>query len=71
MRHVVRTDESGARLTAKQLAQAGVKPSEQAVVEIRRYGEEDWIAEGEGRVLSTKEFVAHLRRAPGTSRPSA
>ncbi len=67
MGHVVSTDEGGARLTAEQLAQAGVKPGEQAVVEIRRYGEEEWIAEGEGRVLSTEEFVAHLRRAPGTA----
>jgi hypothetical protein len=64
MRHVVSTDETGAQLTAAQLAEAGVKPGEQAVIEIRRYGEEEWIAEGEGRVLSTEEFVEHLRRAP-------
>jgi hypothetical protein len=36
------------------------------VVEIRPYGEEGWIAEGEGRVLSTEEFIDHLRRAPGS-----
>jgi hypothetical protein len=65
MRHVVSTDETGAQLTAEQLAQAGVKPGEQAVVEIRRFGEEEWIAEGEGRVLTTEEFVEHLSRAPG------
>jgi hypothetical protein len=64
MRHVVSTDETGAQLTAEQLAEAGVKPGEHAVVEIRRYGEEEWIAEGEGHVLTTEEFVEHLRRAP-------
>lgn len=65
MRHVVSTDKTGARLTAEQLAEAGVRPGEQAIVEIHRYSEEEWIAEGEGRVLSTDEFVEHLRRAPG------
>jgi hypothetical protein len=41
-----------------------VKPGDQPVVEIRRFGEDEWIAEGEGRVLTTEEFVEQLRRAP-------
>lgn len=65
MRSVIATNADGVKLTARQLADAGVAPGERAVIEIRRYTEDDWIAEGEGRVLSTEEFVAHLRRAPG------
>ena len=65
MKQVINTDLDGARLSAEQLADAGVKPGERAVVEIRPYSEEEWIAETEGKVLSTEEFVEHLRRAPG------
>ena len=65
MKQVITTDENGAKLSPEQLADAGVKPGEQAVVEIRPYSEEEWIAEAEGKVLSTEEFVEHLRRAPG------
>jgi hypothetical protein len=65
MKQVIATNEDGARLTPEQLANAGVEPGERAVVEIRPYSEEDWIAETEGKVLSTQEFVEHLRRAPG------
>jgi hypothetical protein len=64
MKQVITTDEDGAKLSLEQLADAGVKPGEQAVVEIRPYSEEEWIAEAEGEVLSTEEFVEHLRRAP-------
>lgn len=64
MRRVIDTDLEGARLTPQQLADAGVEPGERAVIEIRRYDEEDWIAETEGRALSTEEFVDHLSRAP-------
>ena len=46
-------------------AELKIKPGERAVVEIRLYSKEDWIAETEGKVLSTEEFVEHLRRAPG------
>jgi hypothetical protein len=65
VKQVIDTDLDGARLSPAQLADAGVKPGEPAVVEIRPYSEEEWIAEGEGKVLSTEEFVEHLRRAPG------
>ena len=65
MKQVIATGKDGARLTPEQLADAGVEPGEPAVVEIRPYSEEDWIAETEGKVLSTEEFVEHLRRAPG------
>lgn len=67
MKQVITTDEDGARLSPEQLADAGVKPGEQAVVEIRPFTEEEWIAEAEGKVLSTEEFVEHLRRAPGSA----
>ena len=66
MKQVITTDEDGVRLSPEQLADAGVKPGEQAVVEIRPFTEEEWIAEAEGKVLSTEEFVEHLRRAPGS-----
>jgi hypothetical protein len=65
-KQVIATDEDGARLTAEQLADAGVAPRERAVVEIRPYTEDEWVAEADGRVLSSEEFLAHLRRAPGT-----
>lgn len=45
---------------------AGVAPGERAVVEIRPYTEDEWVAEAEGKVLSSDEFIDHLRRAPGT-----
>lgn len=66
VKQVIATDEHGARLSPEQLADAGVKPGDRAVVEIRRYSEDDWIAETKGRVLSTEEFLDHLRRAPGS-----
>jgi hypothetical protein len=65
VKQVIATDKDGAKLSPEQLADAGVQPGEQAVVEIRPYTEEDWIAETEGKVLSTEEFIEHLRRAPG------
>lgn len=64
MKQVIATSEDGARLTPEQLADAGIEPGERAVVEIRPYSEEDWIAETEGKVLSTDEFIEHLHRAP-------
>jgi hypothetical protein len=65
VKQVIPTDEDGARLSPEQLADAGVEPGERAVVEIRPYNEDEWVAEAEGNVLSTDEFVEHLRRAPG------
>jgi hypothetical protein len=36
MKHVLATDENGAQLTAEQLAEAGIAPGAQAIIEIRR-----------------------------------
>ncbi|MGA2929145.1 MAG: hypothetical protein ABSG43_24770 [Solirubrobacteraceae bacterium] len=35
------------------------------MAEIHPCTEEDWIAEAEGKVFSTEEFIEHLRRGPG------
>jgi hypothetical protein len=64
MKQVIATTKNGATLTPEQLADAGVEPGERAVIEIRPYSEDEWIAETEGKVLSTEEFIEHLRRAP-------
>ena len=64
MRQVIATTENGAQLSREQLQAAGVSPGDAAVVEVRRYTVEDWVAESEGQVLSTDEFVAHLQRCP-------
>jgi hypothetical protein len=48
---------------ARELASAGVEPRGRAVIDIRPYSEEEWIADTEGKALSTEEFVEHLRRA--------
>jgi hypothetical protein len=37
---------------------------EPAIVEIRAYSEDEWLAEAEGKTLTSDEFLAHLRRAP-------
>jgi hypothetical protein len=63
MKQVIATSKDGARLTPEQFADAGVEPGERAVVEIRPYSEEGWIAETEGKVPSTEKLVGH-RRAP-------
>jgi hypothetical protein len=65
MKHVVATDENGAQPTAEQLAETGIAPGEQAIIEIRRYSEDEWLAEAEGRTLTSEEFLAHVQRAPG------
>lgn len=65
VKQVIDTDQNGARLSPEQLADAGVKPGERAVVEIRPYSEEDWIAEGVGRVFhSDEEEDAFFDRCP-------
>ena len=40
VKQVIATDKDGAKLSPEQLAEAGVKPGEQAVVEIRQYTED-------------------------------
>jgi len=66
MKQVIATTRNGATLTPEQLPSAGVEPAERAVIDICPYSEEEWIAETDGKVLSTEEFVEHLRRAPGS-----
>jgi hypothetical protein len=68
VKQVIDTDEDGAGLSCEQLADAGVKPGERVLIEIRPYSEEEWIAGTEGEVLSTDELVEHLRLAPGVAR---
>jgi hypothetical protein len=64
-KQVVATDKDGARLSPGQLAEAGVAPGESAVVEIRPYTEDEWVAEAQDKTLSSAAFIEHLRRAPG------
>jgi hypothetical protein len=61
-----KTGRNGMRvaLSAKELEQAGIHPGEEVLLEVRRYTVEDWMAEGEGRVFSSEEFTAHLKRCP-------
>jgi hypothetical protein len=51
-------------LSAEEVAEAGIQPGEDVLLEIRRYTAEDWFAEGEGRVFTGEEFIAHLERCP-------
>ncbi|MGA2928019.1 MAG: hypothetical protein ABSG43_18900 [Solirubrobacteraceae bacterium] len=65
VKQVIATDHDGAKLSAEQLVGAGVKPGQPAVVEIRPYTAEDWIAEGTGRVFgSDEEEDAFFDRCP-------
>jgi hypothetical protein len=64
MKQLIATSKDEARLTPEQLADGGVEPGEWGVIEIRPYSEDEWIAETDGNVLSTEEFIEHLRRAP-------
>jgi hypothetical protein len=61
MKQVIATDENGARLSPKQLTEAGVKPGEPAVVEIRPYTKRDFERDDAGRVYETaEEFIDSL-----------
>lgn len=64
MQQVIDTTQDGAQISPEQLADAGVAPGQRAVVDVRAYTEADWMAEADGKILSTDEFIAHLRRAP-------
>jgi hypothetical protein len=57
-------------LSAEELEQAGIHPGEDVLLEVRRYTAEDWFAEGERRVFTDEEFIAHLERCP-TSGPDS
>jgi hypothetical protein len=61
MKTVIATDEKGARLSPEQLADAGVKPGEPAVVEIHPYTKRDFEHDDAGRVYDTaEEFIDSL-----------
>ena len=65
MKQVIATTKNGVTLTPESSPSAGVEPRGRAVIDIRPYLEEEWIADTEGKALSTEEFVEHLRRASG------
>jgi hypothetical protein len=50
MKQVMATDESGARLSPKQLADAGIKPDERVVGEIRPHTRRHFERDDDGRV---------------------
>jgi hypothetical protein len=57
-------------VSAEELEQAGIHAGDEVLLEVRRYTAEDWFAEGEGRVFTGEEFIAHLERCP-TSGPDS
>ena len=61
VKQVIDTNSDGARLSPEQLAHAGVKPGERAVIEIRPYTKRDFERDDAGRVYeTTEEFVTSL-----------
>lgn len=57
---IATTDEKGLHVDREQLERAGIKPGSRALVEIRPYTEEDWVADGECIFSSGEEFLAYL-----------
>ncbi len=51
-------------LSAEEIAEAGIHPGDDVLLEVRRYTVEDWRAEGDGTVFTGEEFIAHLERCP-------
>jgi hypothetical protein len=64
MHLITTTDEKGLHVDAEQLERAGIKPGSRALVEIRPYTEEDWVADGERTFASGGEFLAYLGACP-------
>jgi hypothetical protein len=61
VKQVIATSKDGASLTPEQLADAGVKPGEPAVVEIRPYTKRDFERDDADRVYDTvRGFVDSL-----------
>jgi hypothetical protein len=61
-----KTGRNGVRvaLSAEELAQAGIQPGDDILLEVRRYTVEDWIRDNEGRVYySEAEFDAAMAEA--------
>ena len=55
MKQVIATDKDGAKLSPEQLADAGVKPGDRAVIEIRPYTRRDFERDDVDRVYDTVE----------------
>jgi hypothetical protein len=64
VRLIAGTDQTGLHVDAERLARAGIKPGSRAVIEIRPYTEEDWVADGERTFQSGAEFLAYLGVCP-------
>lgn len=61
VKQVIATDKDGAKLSPEQLADAGVKPGDRAVIEIRPYTKRDFERDDAGRVYDTVDgFVGSL-----------
>ena len=55
VKQVIATDKDGAKLSPEQLADAGVKPGDRAVIEIRPYTKRDFERDDVDRVYDTVE----------------
>jgi hypothetical protein len=55
VKQVIATDKDGAQLSSGQLADAGVKPGDRAVIEIRPYTKRDFERDDVDRVYDTVE----------------
>ena len=64
VRVIAGTDQTGLHVDAERLARAGIKPGSRAMIEIRPYTEEDWVADGERTFSSGEEFLAYLGVCP-------
>lgn len=63
VKQVIATSNDGAKLSPEQLTDAGVKPGEPAVVEIRPYTKRDFERDDANRTYdNTDEFVASLEQ---------
>ena len=61
VKQVIATDKDGAKLSSEQLADAGVKPGDRAVIEIRPYTKRDFERDDADRVYDTVDgFVGSL-----------
>ena len=64
MHLIITTDEQELHVDPEQLERAGIKPGSRALVEIRPYTGEDWVADGERTFASGHEFLADLGACP-------
>ena len=62
VKQVIATDKDGAKLSPEQLADAGVKPGDRAVIEIRPYTKRDFERDDVDRVYDTVEGFTELAR---------